>query len=81
MPTLRRLLNCLPIWPPLPLGVVNATDVDDFSDGVLQWWRTDGHAFPAWAWAAAARVAFAFSPNSASCERVFSLLRVMYGVW
>eukprot|EP00967_Tisochrysis_lutea_P151465 scaffold294685_cov27-Tisochrysis_lutea.AAC.1 len=48
-------------------AAVNAMDVDDFSDAVLQWWRTNGRAFPAWA--AAARVAVAFSPNSASCER------------
>ena len=33
--------------------------------------------FPAWA--LAARVAFALSPNSASCERVFALLKNMYG--
>ena len=29
--------------------------------------------------ASAARIAFAISPNSASCERVFSLLEQMYG--
>ena len=34
-------------------------------------------AFPAWA--LAARVAFAISPNSACCERVFALLKSMYG--
>ena len=30
-------------------------------------------------WAHAARVAFALSPNSASVERIFSLLENMYG--
>ena len=30
-------------------------------------------------WAHAARIVFAMSPNSASCERVFSLLNLMYG--
>ena len=33
--------------------------------------------FPAWA--LAARLAFAISPNSACCERVFALLKSMYG--
>ena len=31
------------------------------------------------AWAHAARIAFALAPNSASCERVFSLLERMFG--
>ena len=31
------------------------------------------------AWALAARVVFAISPNSASCERVFSLLKNLFG--
>ena len=30
-------------------------------------------------WALAARMVFAISPNSASCERVFSLLKLMFG--
>ena len=35
------------------------------------------HSFPAWA--QASRIAFAMSPNSASCERVFALLKEMFG--
>ena len=31
------------------------------------------------AWALAARVVFAISPNSASCERVFALLKRLFG--
>ena len=31
------------------------------------------------AWALAARIVFAISPNSASCERVFALLKHMFG--
>ena len=31
-------------------------------------------------WARAACIVFALSPNSASCERVFSLLKVMFGI-
>lgn len=30
-------------------------------------------------WALGARVAFAISPNSASCERIFALLKMMFG--
>ena len=44
-----------------------------FSSG----YRTNRSSFPAWA--TAARVVFAMSPNSASCERVFSLLENMFG--
>ena len=33
--------------------------------------------FPAWA--DAARIVFAFTPNSAAAERVFSLLKAMFG--
>ena len=40
--------------------------------------RVNGNKFPAWA--LAARIVFALSPNSASCERVFALLKRMYSV-
>ena len=45
--------------------------------GWARWWRTNGGSFPAWA--LAARIVFASSPNSASCERVFALLRNLFG--
>ena len=51
-------------------------------DGFVQieWTRVTGkHGTTIPAWAKAARIAFAFSPNSAACERVFSLLAVMFG--
>ena len=38
---------------------------------------TNSSKFPAWA--EAARIVFAFSPNSAAAERIFSLLKVMFG--
>eukprot|EP00966_Prymnesium_polylepis_P158783 3670138-Prymnesium_polylepis.1 len=57
--------------------VFDQSDVDDFTDSLLTWWRTNGKAFPVWA--LAARVAFAISPNSTSCERVFAMLKNMYG--
>ena len=56
---------------------LNRASVADYSDGILSWWRANGSAFPAWA--RAARVVFAISPNSASCERVFSLLKNLFG--
>ena len=43
----------------------------------LEWWRTNSSTFPAWA--LAARIVFAISPNSASCERVFALLKNLFG--
>ena len=49
----------------------------DYSDAILGWWRANGSSFPGWA--IAARVVFAISPNSASCERVFSLLANLFG--
>ena len=51
--------------------------VDDYTEGILSWWRANGGAFKAWA--LAARMVFAISPNSASCERVFSLLKQLFG--
>ena len=38
---------------------------------------TNSSTFPAWA--LAARIVFAISPNSASCERVFALLKNLFG--
>ena len=50
--------------------------VKDYSDTLLKWWRVSGSRFTAWA--LAARIVFAISPNSASCERVFSLLERLF---
>lgn len=51
--------------------------VADYTNAILNWWRNNGTACPAWA--LAARVVFAMSPNSASCERVFALLKNLFG--
>ena len=53
--------------------VFDKTHVESFTNDLLEWWRVNGKSFPAWA--EAARVAFSISPNSASCERVFALLK------
>ena len=44
---------------------------------VFKWWATNGSKFPAWA--EAAQIIFAFTPNSAAAERVFSMLKSMFG--
>ena len=45
---------------------------------MLGWWQeVDKTQFPTWA--ITARIIFAFTPNSASSERVFSLLKCMFG--
>lgn len=57
---------------------VSSVDIDIYSDCILSWWRTNGASFPSWA--TAARIVFAFTPNSASVERVFAKLRNMFDV-
>ena len=44
---------------------------------ILKWWREHANLFPTWA--KAARVIFAMPASSAGAERVFSLLKDMYG--
>jgi len=56
---------------------ISRADVQHFTDQVLVFWRAHRHDLLAFA--EAARIVFALSPNSASCERVFSLLAVMFG--
>lgn len=54
-------------------------DVSTFTKDVLQWWAFNHTKLPTWS--LAARIAFCLSPNSASCERVFSLFVVAVHVW
>ena len=56
---------------------IGKSSVADYSNAILDWWRNSSATFPAWA--LAARVVFAISPNSASCERVFALLKNLFG--
>ena len=65
----------LPVKPRAP--AFNRASVADYSEAILEWWRTNSSTFPAWA--LAARIVFAISPNSASCERVFALLKNLFG--
>ena len=55
----------------------DTSDVDAFTESVLKWWRINGKSFPTWA--LAARISFAISPSSASCERIFALVKTMFG--
>ena len=57
--------------------VVDTSSMEAFTNSVLLFLRRNGHKFPTWA--AAARIMFAMTPNSASAERVFSLLKAMFG--
>jgi hypothetical protein len=52
-------------------------DVDDFTSGILSWWKN--HASNVGAWGEAAQIAFAMAPNSAGAERVFSMLKTLFG--
>lgn len=54
-------------------------DVAAYSEAVLSFWRLHTSDTSMRAWRLAARIVFAISPNSASCERVFSLLESMVG--
>jgi hypothetical protein len=54
------------------------SNVGDFTEGVLEWWRKNSDDQIS-EWSRAARIVFAISPNSASCERVFALLKSMFG--
>ena len=56
--------------------MLDRSDVEVYSESVLAWWRTNGGSFKSWA--LAARIVFGFSVNSAGCERVFSLLKLMF---
>jgi hypothetical protein len=51
--------------------------VAEYTEQILKWWQRNSKEIPAWA--KAARIIFSFTPNSASCERVFSLLKNFLG--
>ena len=44
---------------------------------MLAWWAANANKFPTWA--KTARMVFALTPNSASAERAFSMLKHMFG--
>ena len=60
-----------------PVFSIDYGDVDVFTVGILTWWKN--HGTEVGAWAEAARIAFAMAPNSAGAERVFSMLKTLFG--
>lgn len=58
-------------------GTSSVDNMKEFTAEVLEFWEMKHKEFPTWA--KAARIAFSMTPNSASCERVFSLLAHFYG--
>lgn len=75
------LLRELPAYLSAVQGVVidhsEGKEDHSFTTQVLHWWAVNGSKFPTWA--DAAHIIFAFTPNSAAAERVFSLLKFMFG--
>ena len=57
-------------------GIAVIDDMTEFTAAVLAFWRG---ATQLKAWRVAARIVFSITPNSAGAERVFSLLKLMYG--
>ena len=53
------------------------SDLEAYTEAGLLWWRTNAHSFPTWG--LSARIVFAISPSSASCGRVFALLKHLFG--
>ena len=56
----------------------NHADVGEFTKAVLGWWKN--HGAEVGAWAIGAQIVFSFTPNSASAERIFSLMKDMFGL-
>ena len=52
-------------------------DVNTFTTEVLRSWANHGKEFPTWA--LAMQIVGSFTPNSAAAERVFSMLKLMFG--
>ena len=51
--------------------------VDDFTESVLGWYKN--HSSEIGALAEASLIVFSFTPSSAAAERVFSLLKALFG--
>ena len=77
----QALLSELPAYQTAVAGVVidhsEGKQDHTFTKQVLNWWAVNGSTFPAWA--EAAQIVFSFTPNSAAAERVFSMLKLMFG--
>ena len=67
MPCVDDLKKELPIYLAAAslAPAIDLSDVAEFSQAVLKWWRSNGNSFPAWA--TAARIVFALSPIKLCC--------------
>ena len=54
------------------------TPTNIYTEALLTWWGAYNPQFPRWA--KAARIIFALAPSSAASERVFSLVKSMFGI-
>jgi hypothetical protein len=75
---LMELERDLPLFIAAAHGfTANHGSVDEFTESVLGWYKN--HSGEIGAWAEASLIAFSFTPSSASAERVFSLLKTLFG--
>ena len=56
---------------------IDHSNTNAFTEGVLGWWRN--HDGEVGAWDDAAQIVFAMAPSSAAAERLFSLLKTLFG--
>jgi hypothetical protein len=74
---MARLQHDLPTYITAANGVsIDHGNKGDFTKGILSWIC---HASEVGAWSKAARIALAMAPYSAGAERVFSLLKILFG--
>ena len=57
-------------------AVIDTSDMDVFTESLLNFWREHGHKMKVWS--AAARIMFALPASSCAAERVFALYRAMF---
>jgi hypothetical protein len=55
----------------------NHGSADEFTGDVLGWYKN--HSGEIGSWAEASKIVFSFAPSSAASERVFSLLKTLFG--
>ena len=76
--TLLVLKKELPAYKAKTIGTsFDHDDVDKFTSDILLFWKNYGKEFPTWAHAM--QIVGSFTPNSAAAERVFSMLKDMFG--
>ena len=73
----QELHKYLPLAKEVESEKFDRSDVKEYTNQVLDFWRRNQSTIPEWA--TAALIVFSFSGNSAACERVFSLLKQMFG--